>query len=378
MAGPAVYLDNNATTAVCDAARAAMLPFLGAECGNPSSLHEAGRRARAALTRARGQVAALVGAAPSEVVFVSGGTEAIHLGILGALEAAGDARRHAVTTAVEHPSVRELLRELRRRGRIDLSEVPPAGDGSLDAERVLAAVRDDTALVAVMWANNETGALHPVEAIAAGCRERGVPLLLDAVQAAGKVPVDLGAVAAPLLAISSHKIHGPKGSGALVVRRGARWSPWPAPARHEGGRRAGTENVPGIAGFGAAAEEALRALPGEERVRALRDRLEERVLAAVPGARRAAGGAPRVPNTACLLFPGAEGESLVLRLDAAGVAVSTGSACTTGSTEPSPVLIAMGIPKRDARGALRISLSRYTTEEEIDRAAEAIAAAAKA
>ncbi len=375
MAGPAAYLDNNATTAVSAAAREAMLPFLGEECGNPSSLHAAGRRARAAVVRARGQVAALAGAAPSEVVFTSGGTEADQLGILGALEAAGEGRRHVVATTVEHPAVRDLLHALRQRGRIELSEVPVGGDGSLDAGRVLGAIREDTALVAVMWANNETGVIHPIGAVAEGCRAKGVPLLADAVQAAGKVPLDPAAV--PLLALSAHTIHGPKGAGALVVRRGARWLPWPAPSRHEGGRRPGTENVPGIVGFGAAAEEARRLLPEEERVGRLRDRLEERVLAAVPGARRASRGAPRVPNTSCLLFPGAEGESLVLRLDAAGVAVSTGSACTTGSAEPSHVLLAMGIPKREARGALRVSLSRFTTEEEVDRAAEAIAAAAQ-
>jgi cysteine desulfurase len=377
MADP-VYLDNNATTAVCDAAREAMLPFLGPECGNPSSLHGPGVRARNAVARARGEVAALVGAKPSEVVFTSGGTESDLLAVLGALEAAGEGRRHVVASAVEHPAVRDLLRALRERKRIALTEAPVAPDGTLDAARVLDAVREDTALVTVMWANNETGMLHPVAAIAEGCRARGVPFHSDAVQAAGKVPVDAAAVPFDLLSLSAHKIHGPKGVGALVVRRGARWLPWPAKAHQEGGRRGGTENVPGIAGFGAAAREAARALPDEGRTAALRDRLEERVLAGVPGARRASAAAPRVGNTACLLFPGLEGESLVLRLDAAGVAVSTGSACTTGSTDPSPVLLAMGIPRRDARGAIRVSLSRTTTEEEIDRAAAAIVAAAKA
>ena len=373
MAGFApVYLDNNATTAVSAAAREAMLPFLGAEHGNPSSLHDAGRRARAAVARARVQVAALAGAAPSEVVFTSGGTEADQLAILGALEAAGEERRHVVTIAVEHPAVRDLLRALRERGRIALTEVGVAKDGTLDAGRVLAAVREDTALVSVMAANNETGILHPVAAVAEGCRARKVLFHSDAVQAAGKTALPTGAAAPDLLALSAHKIHGPKGVGALIVRRGARWAPWPAPAHHEGGRRAGTENVPGIAGFGAAAEEAVAALPGEARVAALRDRFEERVLAGVRGARRSSAAAPRVPNTSNLLFPGAEGESLVLRLDALGIAVSTGSACTTGSTEASPVLLAMGIPKPEARGALRISLSRFTTEEEIERAAAAV------
>src|SRR5258706_350543 len=250
MAGFApVYLDNNATTAVSAAAREAMLPFLGAEHGNPSSLHDAGRRARAAVARARVQVAALAGAAPSEVVFTSGGTEADQLAILGALEAAGEERRHVVTTAVEHPAVRNLLRALRERGRIALTEVGVAKDGTLHSARLLAAAREGAAL---------------------------------------------------------------------------------------------------------------------------RARFEEGVLAGVRGARRSSAAAPRVPNTSNLLFPGAEGESLVLRLDALGIAVSTGSACTTGSTEASPVLLAMGIPKPEARGALRISLSRFTTEEEIERAAAAV------
>jgi cysteine desulfurase len=379
MAGPPpVYLDNNATTAVSAAAREAMRPFLEGEYGNPSSLHSAGRAARDAVARARARVAALVGAEASEVVFTSGGTEADQLAILGALEAAGAERRHVVTTTVEHPAVRDLLRALLRRKGISLTEVPVAADGSLDAERVLAAIRVDTALVTVMWANNETGVLHPVEAVAAGCRARGVPFHADAVQAAGKTAVDLGRVPAGLLSLSAHKIHGPKGVGALVVRRGARWLPWPARAHHEGGRRAGTENVPGIAGFGAAAEEAGKA-PGEEgRIRALRDRLEARVIEGVRGARCPSAAAPRTANTSNLLLPGAEGESVVLRLDAGGICVSTGSACTTGSPEPSHVLLAMGIPAREARGAIRVSLSRYSTEEEVDRAAAAIVTAARA
>lgn len=373
---PSVYLDNNATTAVCPEAREAMLPFLGAEAGNPSSLHGPGRRARDAVAKARARVAALVGAQASEVVFTSGGTESDRLAILGALEAAGEERRHVVTTTVEHPAVRDLLRALRGRGRIALTEVPVGASGALDAARVLDAVRDDTALVSAMWANNETGVLHPVAEIAAGCAARGVPFHADAVQAAGKVPVDLGSVPAALLSLSAHKLHGPQGVGALIVRRGARWLPWPVQGHHEGGRREGTENVPGIAGFGAAAEAALRALPDEPRVAALRDRLERAVLEAVPGARCPSATAPRVPNTTNLILPGAEGESVVLRLDAAGVAVATGSACTTGSPEPSHVLLAMGIPAKDARGAIRVSLSRFTTEGEIDRAVEAISVAA--
>ena len=368
---PAIYLDHNATTPVGDAARAAMAPFLGPECGNPSSLHGPGRRAREAVERARAQVAALVGAKPSEVVFTSGGTEADALGILGALDAAGD-RRHCVASAVEHPAVRDLLRGMQRRGSVEVTEVKPGGEGLLDPAKVLAAIREDTALVAVMWANNETGLVHPVAAIARGCREKRVLFHCDAVQAAGKIPLDAGDTAPDLLAISAHKFHGPKGVGALVVRRGARWrEPWTT-GTQEGGRRGGTENTAGIAGMGAAADEARNGLANGSRIAALRDRLEAAILAGAPDARRAGAASPRVPNTSCLVFPGVEGESLVLGLDARGIAVSSGSACAEGAAEASPVLRAMGIHARDARGALRLSLGRATTEDEVDRAAKAV------
>ena len=375
-AAPPVYLDANASAPLCPAARAAMTAPLAAGPATPAAAPGRGGRARAPPAGARGGVAALLGARPSELVFTSGGTEADRMAILGALEAAGE-RRHVVASAVEHPAVRDLLHDLRDAGRIGLSEPGPGPDGALDPARVLSAVREDTALVAVMWANSETGVLHPVEEIAAGCRERGVPFFTDAVQAAGKVPVDLERVPADLLALSAHKIHGPPGAGALFVRRGARWAPGAAAGHQEGGRRGGTENVPALAGFGAAAAAALRELPGEARVAALRDRLETAVLAAVPGARRSTT-APRIPNTSHLLFPGLEAEMLLLRLDARGVAVSSGSACTTGSGEPSHVLRALGIPARDARGAIRFSLSRFTTEEEVARAAEAVAGEALA
>ncbi len=375
-AAPPIYLDANASAPLCPEAREAALAALDAGPGNPSSPHAPGRRARALVARARERVAALLGASASEVVFASGGTEADRMAILGALEAAGG-RRHVVASAVEHPAVRGLLHALRAAGRVDLSEIPPARDGTLDPARVLAAAREDTALVAVMWANSETGALHPVEALAAGCRERGVPFFTDAVQAAGKVPLDLRRVGADLLSLSSHKIHGPPGAGALFVRRGARWAPGTTAGAQEGGRRGGTEDVPALAGFGAAAEAARAALPAEEGVRALRDRLEEGILAALPGARRTVS-APRVPNTAHLLLPGVEGEALVLRLDGRGVAASTGSACATGTMEASYVLRAMGIPAREARGALRLSLSRFTTAEEVERGARIVAEEAAA
>lgn len=373
---PPVYLDANATAPLCPEAREAVLAAMDAGPGNPSSTHGPGTRARALVAKARERVAALVGARPSEIVFTSGGTEADRLAVLGALEAAGE-RRHVVASAVEHPAVRDLLLALREAGRIALSEIPPAADGALDPERVLAALREDTALAAVMWANSETGVLHPVAAIAAGCRERGVPFFTDAVQAVGKVEVDLRAVPADLLSLSSHKIHGPMGAGALFLRRGARWAAGTAAGHQEGGRRGGTEDVPALAGFGAAAAAAREALPGEARVAALRDRIEGVVLAAVPGARRSTT-APRVPNTSHLLFPGVESESLVLALDARGIAASSGSACTTGTMGPGHVLRALGIPEREARGALRLSLSRFTTGEEADRAAAEIPEAVRA
>jgi len=372
-----VYLDNNATTAPTPGVREAMRPYLEEAFGNPSSLHAAGRRAAQAVAEARAAVARLVGASPSEVVFTSGGTEADAAAVLGALEAAGE-RRRVVTSAVEHPAVRDLLHHLRKAGRIQLVEVGVGRDGRLDPARVAEAAKPDTALVTVMWANNETGLLHPVGEIAGACRERGIPFHTDAVQAAGRVVVDLREVPADLLSLSAHKLHGPKGVGALVVRRGARWKPWPVSGHQEGGRRGGTENVAGIAGFGAAAEEALAALEGEARVAELRDRFEAAVLAAVPGARRAAAAEPRLPNTATLLFPGKEGDGLLLRLDALGIRVSTGSACTAADLQPSHVLRALGHDAKLARSAVRVSLSRFTTEEEIDRAAAAVVKVATA
>jgi cysteine desulfurase len=348
-----------------------MLPFLGAEFGNPSSLHRAGIRVARAVTAARESVATLTGARVSEVVFTSSGTEAAAAAILGALEAT-PARRHVVATEVEHPCVLDLLRALQRAGRIDLDVVAPRNDGVLDAERVLARLRPDTALVSVMWANNETGMLHPVQEIAEGCRRGGVLFHTDAVQAAGKVAIDLATVPADLLTLSAHKFHGPKGVGVLVIRRGTPWKPAPAFAGHqERGRRGGTENVPGIVGTGVAAREAMAGIASMGAVAALRDRLEDRILAAVRGAKRATAAAPRVPNTSLLLVPGIEGEAVLLQMDARGIAVSSGSACTAGSMEPSHVLTALGVPGPLARSAVRFSLSRHTTEDEVDRAADA-------
>lgn len=376
MTAPRIYLDSNATTPVLPAVREAVAGALGLH-GNPSSLHAAGRDAARVLSASRGAVAAWLGAAQREVVFTSGGTEALRLGVLGALAARG-ARRHVVASAIEHSAVLDLLRALAADG-VTTTWVRPGRDGGVAAEDVAAAIRDDTALVAVMWASNETGVLQPVAEIAATCAARGVPYLCDAVQAAGKLPIDLGTMAragtAPsLVAVSAHKFHGPRGVGALLVSEAARaaglWrAPWPA--THEGGRRAGTEPLPLIAGFAAAAD-AARALTSDDfaRIAALRDRLE---AALVGGAGAVVNGAgERVPNTTNLSFPGADAERLLALLDRAGVDASGGSACHAGSPEPSHVLTAMGIGDREARTALRFSLSRLTTREEIDAAIAAV------
>ncbi|MHC4820191.1 MAG: cysteine desulfurase family protein [Planctomycetota bacterium] len=366
-----VYLDHNATTPLSPAAREAMLPFLGDEFGNPSSLHRPGNRAAKAVARARASVAELLGAKASEIVFCSCGTESDALAVLGVLEASGD-RRHVVTTSVEHPAVRDLLLHLEKSGRIERTVVPVSREGLLDADQVLAAVRDDTALVSVMWANNESGIVHPVEAIAAGCRERGVLFHTDAVQAAGKLPIDMGAVPVDLLTLSAHKFHGPKGVGVLFLRSGIRWKPFPGNGHQERERRGGTENVAGIVGTGVAAEEARAHAADTTTLAALRDRFQELVLAGIDGARISSAPEPRTPNTCHLLIPRVEGEAVLLQLDARGVAVSSGSACTAGSLEPSHVLTAMKVEERLARSALRVSFSHTNTMDEVESAAETL------
>jgi len=360
-----VYLDNNATTCplpeVAGAVAAAM-----AVHGNPSSLHATGRAAARLLSESRAAVAAFAGARATEVSFTSGGTEADRLAVLGALAAAGT-KRHVVASAIEHSAIRELLRS---RSDIETTWIRPRPDGRVDADEFIAAFRDDTAVACLMAANSETGVLQPVKEAAAACRARGVPFVVDAVQVAGKAPFDFAALGADLAAVSSHKFHGPKGAGALIVRDGARWTP-PFPSSHEAKRRAGTEAVPAIAGFAAAAGEAA-ALTDADRagVAELRDRLE-RVLTGTLDGVRVNGTAPRVGNTSNLHFDGIEGDRLLATLDRAGIDASSGSACSSGAAEPSHVLLAMGLSRRDAASAIRFSLSRLTTAAEIDRAVAA-------
>ncbi|MGQ9371369.1 cysteine desulfurase family protein [Azospirillum sp. ST 5-10] len=364
-----VYLDNNATSAPAPEVLAALLPYLGERFANPSSPHAAGMAARQAVGEARAAVAALVGAASAEVVFTASATEATHLAILGVLHAAAESgRRHLVTTAVEHPSTLLLAADLERRGwRVTV--LPVDGDGRVAAAAVAAAVDATTALVSLQWANNETGVLQPVAAACAAAHAAGALFHSDAVQAAGRVPVDLAVVPADLLTLSAHKMHGPKGAGALVVRKGTALAPL-IHGHQERRRRGGTENVPALVGFGVAARLAAAALGSAAAVAALRDRLEQGVLAAWPGSRVNGAGAARLPNTASLRFadPGgrpADAEDLLLRLDRAGIQVSMGAACASGGTAPSHVLTAMGLSAAEAAASLRFSLSRYTTAAEV-------------
>lgn len=367
------YLDDAASTRVDPRVLDEMLPLLAGEWGNPSSLHARGRSAREAVERARERTARLVGAAPAEVVFTASGTEADNLAILGTAAALEGTPWHVVTSAIEHPAVLEPCRFLERRG-VPVTWLPCGADGRVAPEALRAALRPETRLVSVMAANNVTGVLQPVRELAAICTERGVPFHTDAVQAAGKVPVDVEALGVDLLTLSSHKLHGPKGVGALYVRKGVALEPLVHGGRQEHGLRAGTENVAGIVGMGAAAERALHALPGAAAIAALRDRLEAGVLAILPGARLNGAREARLPNTLGLTLPGLRGEALVVAMDRHGVALSSGSACKAGSPEPTHVLLAMGRTAEEAHCSVRFSLTRETTPEDVEAALDALRA----
>ena len=365
-----IYLDNNASTRLDPEVREAMAGALDA-FGNPSSLHAEGQRARRAIEEARDGIAALVGGSAAEVVLTSGGTEANVLALFGAI---AGRRGRVVVSAVEHPSVREAAARLADRG-CEVVAIPPEASGRLDAGRVLEAVVPGTLLVSVMAANNEYGALFPVAEIAEGARRAGALVHTDAVQAAGRLPVDVGAWGVDLLSISAHKMHGPKGSGALWVRRGVRLEPHTPGGGQEKRLRAGTENTSGIVGFGAAARLAAQRLVEADAIGRLRDRLERGILERVAGARVVGAASERLANTTAVLFPGASGETLLMRLDLDGVAVSSGSACSSGTVAPSPALLALGLAPAEARSVVRFSLSRETTEDEIARVLEIVPAA---
>ncbi|HUT32944.1 MAG TPA: cysteine desulfurase NifS [Planctomycetota bacterium] len=361
-----IYLDNNATTRVAPEVVEAMRPFLGEMYGNASSMHSFGGQVRKHVERAREQVAALLGAEPSEIVFTSCGTESDNAALRGTVEAHAGRRHHVVTTRVEHPAVLSTCRYLGSRG-CRLSELPVDREGLLDLQMLDDLVTDDTAIVSVMWANNETGVIFPVEEIARLCQRKGVAFHTDAVQAVGKIPVDLRRTPIDLLALSGHKLHAPKGVGVLYIRKGTRLAPFMIGGHQEGGKRAGTENVPYIVALGVAAELAAKHMREEvTRVPALRDRLEAGILASCPDAHVNGRRDQRLPNTADIGFEFVEGESILMDLDVLGICASSGSACTSGSLEPSHVLRAMGIPFTAAHGSIRFSLSRYNTQDEID------------
>jgi cysteine desulfurase len=364
-----IYLDNNATTEIAPECVEAMCASLSSY-GNPSSKHGAGAVAKRLLGDARAQVAALLHATPQEIVFTSCGTESNHMAIHGVL-ALNPAKRHIVTSTVEHPSTLLLLKHLEGQG-VRVTYVAVDGRGSLDMAALERAVNSDTALVTLMWANNETGVLFPVEQAAAIAHQHGALFHTDAVQAAGKIPLDLARVPADLLSLSGHKLHAPKGIGALFVRKGIKLPPLFF-GHQERGRRGGTENVPAIVAFGVACALALEAMDDElTRVKAMRDRLEAAILAAVPFASVNGAGVERVPNTTNIGFAGMDGEMLLDRLDKAGIFASSGAACTASGSEPSHVLTAMGQERDTALSSVRFSLSRYSTDAMLEQVLEVL------
>jgi cysteine desulfurase len=365
-----VYFDYNATTPVAPEVAEEMTRALRDQFGNASSVHHFGQQAKAAMDEGRSAVAALLNADPSEIVFTSGGTESDNFAIRGAAEALDPTgRRHLIASTIEHEAVLNTLKALARRGwRTTL--LPADQSGIVSPDRLRQIITDDTALVSVMHANNEIGTIQPVAELAAIAHERGALIHTDAVQSTGKIPVDVRALGVDLLSLSAHKFNGPKGAGALWIKRGTRMQPILTGGRHERSRRAGTENVPAIVGLGVAARLAASKMSAEAaRVGALRDRLEERILRDVGGT--TVNGTPslRVPNTTNISFDRVEAESLLIALDLEGVAVSTGSACSSGTLEPSHVLRAMGFSAHRAQNSLRFSLGMFSTEEEVDRVA---------
>ncbi len=358
-----VYLDNNATTPVLPEVLDAMRPYFGERFGNASSIHHFGQDARAAVEQARESVAALLGAKASEVVFTSGGTEADNLAIAG-LVSPGD---HIISSRIEHHAVLNTCQHFEHSG-CEVTYVPVDSRGWIDPEEVRRALRPNTKLISLMLANNETGVLQPLEEVGKIAAEADVYFHTDAVQAAGKVAVNVDAIGCDLLSISGHKIHGPQGAGALYVRKGTRLQPLFYGGRHERSRRAGTENVPGIVGLGKAAEVALHGLQrGEDRkLSAERDRLQAGLLDKIDEAGVNGAGGPRVPNTTSIYFDHVEGEAMVIAFDLKGLAVSTGAACSSGAIEPSHVLMAMGLTADRARASIRFSLGKQTTAEDVD------------
>lgn len=367
-----VYLDNNATTRVAPEVFEAMRPFLTDLYGNPSSMHSFGGKVARDIQRARENLAQLLGASPSEIVFTSGGTESDSTAILSALETMPH-RREIVTTRVEHPAVLNLCKHLARFKGYNVRWLSVDKKGLLDMAEVRSKITDQTAIVSVMWANNETGVIFPIHEIAEIAQEHGALMHTDAVQAVGKIPMNLSKSNINFLSLSGHKLHAPKGIGALYIKKGTRFSPFIIGGHQESNRRGGTENVPGIVGLGEAARLAMQNFDDEnERVRKLRDRLQAGLLKKVNSARINGDLVSRLPNTLNIGFEFVEGEAILMRMDDKGICASSGSACTSGSLEPSHVLRAMGVPFTAVHGSIRFSLSRYNTEEEIDYVIEEV------
>lgn len=360
-----IYLDNNATTKVDEAVFEEMRPYFCELYGNPSSMHFFGGQVQTKVDEARKRVAALLGASPDEIIFTACGTESDNAAIRSALEIFPE-RRHVITSRVEHPAVLTQCRNLTQKG-YRVTEVGVDGAGNLDMDEYRNAVDTDTAIVSLMWANNETGVIFPVEEAAAIAKSKGAIFHTDAVQAVGKIPIDMSASQIDMLSLSGHKLHAPKGIGVLFLRRGSPFRPFLVGGHQEKSRRAGTENAAAIIALGKACELAGQHMGAENTiVKAQRDRLQDALMASIPHARINGGGAERLPNTTSIAFEFVEGEAILMLLSELGICASSGSACTSGSLEPSHVLRAMGVPFTCAHGSIRFSLSRYTTDAEID------------
>src|SRR6202521_5633358 len=379
-----VYLDYNATTPVEPEVLDAMLPYFSGEFGNAASIHTPGQRARAAVETAREQVATLIGARPQEIVFTSGGTESDNHAVFGVVGQAflpvssrrdADSLPHVITTAIEHEAVLNACQALEKSG-VRVTYLATNPEGQIDLGELRRAIRPETVLITVMHANNELGTVQPLEEIGRIAKERDIYFHTDAVQSAGKLPIDVNALQVDLLGLSGHKFYAPKGVGALYIRGGTRLRQLLYGGHHQRGFRPGTENVAGIVGLGKGAEIPHNAFVRDaERVSALRNKLEQGLLARVPHARVNGGAASRTPNTTNLVFPGIEGEALLIALDLKGLACSTGAACSSGAVEPSHVLTAIGLPPEEARASLRFSLGRHTTSADIDFALSVVPAA---
>jgi cysteine desulfurase len=360
-----IYVDNNATTRVAPEVLEAMLPYLSEFYGNPSSMHSFGGKVAHKIEEARGKVASLINASPDEIMFTSCGTESDSTAIHAAISSVPD-KKHIITSRVEHPAVKNLCEHLSKKG-YRITFVPVDRKGMLDLDYLYNSLTGDTAIVSIMWANNETGMIFPIEEISQVIKKKGIVFHTDAVQAVGKIPIDVSKSEIDMLSISGHKIHAPKGIGALYVRKGTRFSPFLIGGHQEGGRRGGTENVVYIIGLGKASE-LVAAHLGEmtTRVGKLRDKLENELLKRIPNAMINGDTENRLPNTTSISFEYVEGESILLMMNELGICASSGSACTSGSLEPSHVLRAMGVPFTAAHGSIRFSLGIYNTDEEID------------